>query len=85
MENTLYEISTLQRGLLEKLIKRGKPIEKEVILELLPSLKITPIKKNLPSVFRTDVTGGMEDFKQILPLSLCRHLFNPIHKIKLEY
>ena len=78
-----FEITMLQRGLLEKLIKRGKPVEKEVIWAIMGWKENQAYYDCIPTVFR--VTGeGREDFEKILPRSLCDHLFGRTIKIKLE-
>ena len=78
-----FEITMLQRGLLEKLIKRQKPIEKEVIWAIMGWNAKTLKNDSLPAVFRVS-QEGRGDFEKVFPKSLCDHLFcNPL-QIKLE-
>ena len=78
------EMKTLQRGLLEKLIKRGKPVEIEVICAIMNwPIKKFKNKHGIPAVFRVD-QNGREDFRTIFPDSLCNHFFNAPLQIKME-
>ena len=82
MEEELYEISVMQRGLLQKLINRGKPIEKEVLLAIM-GLQEDKIKNQLPTVF-SQAENNLGQLTQILPNSLYHHLCAPLLKIKSE-
>ena len=86
IESKLYlKLTVLQRGLIDKLIKRGKEIETKLLLAIL-GLKLKPkYQKLYPEII---FAGGQSDpgtLKLVLPQSLLNQLFKlQMIKIKQE-
>ena len=79
------KIRRLQRGVLAHLIKRGKPIEREVVVAILGN-GVKKFKKELPMEFQVTGEQAKKDFGKILPVNLCCTLLGEgnLTKIKVE-
>ena len=67
------KIRRLQRGILMHLIKRGRPIEREIIMAILGN-GVRKYKHDLPTEFQVEGEQAMKDFQKIFPVTLCRTL-----------
>ena len=79
------KIRRLQRGLLTHLVKRGRPIEREVIIAILGN-DVKQYRANLPEEFAVEGNKAEEDFHKILPVSLCNQVLGKgnLPRIKIE-
>lgn len=79
------KIRRLQRGVLTHLIKRGRPIEREVVIAILGN-GVHKYKAELPEMFEVKGEQAMKDFQKILPVTLCRTMLGKgnLPKIKIE-
>ena len=76
-----FRITALQRGLLENLIKRGKPVNIKVIAAILNWKPPEGLQMDFPTLG----AEAYDIWDKILPTSLCKHLFkNQVQQIKLE-
>ena len=65
-------LSPVQRGLLEKLIKRGKPVEIEVIGAIL-NWRVPQSLKNTTVAVKG--SAAQREWRKFLPFTLCKYLF----------
>ena len=76
------QLTLLQRGLLEKLVKRGKPVH----IKIIGAIMDWPVPTEL-SDLELPVCGinAQKEWEKFLPKTLCQHIFaKPLLQIKLE-